>query len=259
MSGFDIRDLRKNHAEKFAQQKEQEEKEKKVQEEKKRIETDEAMIKEIMYKHDFEDFTDQLSNIMINIQTCTNIIELDIYVESFKQQLENNIRFTETEYCHQEIIQKVTELIHCVSQNENSKFNVTVKDINTDAAQRITNNIKTIMNLSKCNENDVHIDLMDTSNDEHLAKKLQDDDNLDDADDIDDMEFHKFIPIHQRIDQEMPDLINNTKNYDYFPVTSPISFDIPKLDKHEYYAGFDVIDDPDLIQLSYFQNDLMDE
>jgi len=259
MSGFDIRDLRKKHAEQYAKAKEQEENEKKQQEELKRIETEQKMLHEIAYKHDFEDFINQLETILVDVHSCHNILEMDLYVESFKHQIVQNNKFLETEYCHQEIIQKVTELINCVSQNSNSKFDITVKDSNTEAANRITNTIKQIMNLCKLNENNVNIELMDTSNDEEMAKKLHQENQYDD------MEFHNFVPISQRLnDDELPDLMDENE---YIPITTPIQTSesnpiiIPKpiVTNPEYYVGFDAIEDPELIQLAYFQNELLDD
>jgi len=279
MSGFDIRDLRKKHAEQYAKVKEQEENEKKQQEELKRIETEQKMLHEIAYKNDFEDFINQLDTILVDVHSCHNILEMDLYVEAFKHQLEQNSKFLETEYCHQEIIQKMTDLINCVSQNSNSKFDITVKDSNTEAANRITNTIKQIMNLCKLNENNVNIELMDTSNDEEIAKKLHQE-NIDNQENIDyqenldnqenqyddDMEFHKFIPIHQRtMDDNLPDLMDDNEftpiDVPSIPIPGPNSITNPKpaVANPEYYIGFDAIEDPELIQLAYFQNELMDD
>lgn len=255
MSTFDIRSLRKNQAEKYALQKEQEEKEKRKQEELKRIENEEKMLQEIVYKHDFEDFVHRIDAILIDIHSCNNILEMDLYVQSFKHQLEQNIKFIDTDYCREEIVHKVTDLINTVSQNNNSTFNITIKDPNTEAALRITENIKLIMTMCKFNEHDIHLDIMDTSNDEELAKKLQEEDNYDD------MEFHDFVPIHQRMneenkkdDEDVPELmdIDDKKIQINIPMTQPTV-------TSEYYVGFDTIDDPELIQLSYFQNELMDD
>jgi hypothetical protein len=259
MSGFDIRDLRKNQAEKYAKVKEQEENEKKQQEELKRIEAEHKMLQEVVFKNEFEDFIDRLDVILINIHNCNNILEMDMYVESFKQQLEQNIKFVETEYCKEELAHKVTELINCVSQSDKTKFNITVKDSNTEAAQRITNHVKQIMNICKFNENDVQVELMDTTQDEDMAKKLQDDDNKYD------MEFHKFIPIHQRLGSydDLPDLMDDEFVPNNIPLELPhptvLQEPKPVIDNPEYYVGFDAIDDPELIQLSYFQNDLLDD
>ena len=267
MSGFDIRDLRKKHAEQYAKAKEQEENEKKQQEELKRIETEQKMLHEIAYKNDFEDFINQVDTILVDVHSCHNILEMDLYVEAFKHQLEQNSKFLETEYCHQEIIQKMTDLINCVSQNSNSKFDITVKDSNTEAANRITNTIKQIMNLCKLNENNVNIELMDTSNDEEMAKKLHQE-NLDNQENQydDDMEFHKFIPIHQRTnDDDIPDLMDDNEimpiDIPSIPTPGPNPITIPKqvITNSEYYVGFDAIEDPELIQLAYFQNELMDD
>src|SRR5689334_19801163 len=102
MSGFDIRDLRKNQAEKFAKAKEQEENEKKKQEETKRLEIEQKLLQEIMVKNEFEDMITQLDTILVDVNSCTNILEMDMYVEAFKQRLEQNTKFIETEYCREE-------------------------------------------------------------------------------------------------------------------------------------------------------------
>lgn len=248
MSGFDIRDLRRKQAEQYAKAKEQEENEKKKQEEIKKIEIEQKMLQEIAFKNDFEDFINHLDTILVDVHNCHNILEMDLYVESFKQQIEKNLKFIDTDYCHQEILQKVTELINCVSQNTNSKFDITIKDSNTEAANKITQNIKQIMNLCKLHENNINIELMDTSNDEEIAKKLAEENH------IDDMEFHNFLPIHQRVmEDDLPELIDE---HDVVPTNIPI---IPTITHPEYYVGFDAIEDPELIQLAYFQNELMDD
>lgn len=223
MAGFDIRELRQNQAQKFAN-------EKKAIEDKIKLEQEENMLKEITFKNNFENYINRLTIILINIQSCHDILELNIYVESFKHVLENEIEFTNTEYCHQEISNKVIELINCVSQNENTKFNVTVKNPNTEAAQNIMNNIKIIMELIKLHENDVHIEVMDTTGDEELAKKL-----------------------HNKYDDQINQNVNNDPIF--VPTkTNPIHNSVP-----EYFSGFDQIDDPELIQLLHFQNELMDD
>lgn len=259
MSGFDIRDLRKNQADKYAKIKEHEDNEKKHQEELKRLETEQKMLQEIQYKNDFEDCINQLDIILFSINGCSNILEMNMYVESFKQQIDQNNKFLETEYCREEIVQKITELINTVSQNQNAKFDFTVKDSNSEAAQKITDTIKQIMNLCKLNENDVNIELMDTTNDENIAKKLEQEDNYND------MEFHKFIPIHQRLmDDDIPDLIDDN---DFVPINTPVipnplPFEMPiptpVITNSDYYVGFDAIEDPELVQLAYFQNELLD-
>lgn len=258
MSGFDIRDLRKTQAEKYAKAKEEEDNEKKRQDEIKRIDSEQKMLQEVVFKNEYEDFIDRIDVILVNIHNCNNILEMNMYIETFKHQLEQNITFVNTDYCREEIAQKVTELINCVSQSDKTKFDITVKDSNNEAAQQITNHVKNIMTLCKFNENGVKVEIMDTTNDEDMAKKLQDEDN------IDDMEFHQFVPIHKRmkIDYDnLPDLMDDNsvvEEIKFVPDNIPV-FEQPSITNPEYYVGFDAIDDPELIQLAYFQNELLDD
>jgi hypothetical protein len=263
MAGFDIRDLRKNQAEKFAKAKEEEDNEKKKQEETKKIETEQKLLQEIMVKNEFDDMIAHLDTILVDVNECMNILEMDMYVEVFKRILEQNSKFLETEYCREELVQKITELINCVSQNTNSKFDITAKDLYTDSAQKITDNIKLIMNLCKLNETDINIELMDTTNDEDIAKKLQQDDNNYN------MEFHEFVSINHRMDDDpdlmdnIPELVDDNKFGSVPSLNQQIqSIVIPTIKTQsnpEYYIGFDAIEDPELVQLAYFQNDLLDD
>jgi len=217
------------------------------------------MLEEIAFKNDFDDFINNIDTILVDVHGCNNILEMNLYIEAFKHQLEINNKFIETEYCHQEILQKVTELINCVSENSNSKFDITVKDSNTEAANQITNIIKQIMILCKLNENHINIELMDTSNDEEIAKKLHQENQYDDG-----MEFHNFTSIDQRtMDVELPDLIDDNEFIFNTPSvqtvgTDQITIPTPQTNS-DYYLGFDAIEDPELIQLAYFQNELMDD
>ena len=141
MSNFDIRELRKNQADKYAKIKEQE----KIEDKKREIEIENNILQEIIYKQEFENFINNLNNIIINVQNCNDITEISLYIETFKEQLDKNIKFVNTDYCKDEISEKVMSLIQNINKNPNSKFDITVKNSSTNAAENITNHIKNIM------------------------------------------------------------------------------------------------------------------
>ena len=176
MSGNDqIADIRRKHAEKYAQHIAKKMKEERAKEEAIRLENEEKLLKEIQYKESFELLLNILENLIGEIRTAQNILEINLHVSHFTTALENGIHFLNYETLKNEVSQMVIYMIGCVSQNENSKFNVTIKDINKNASTQITKNIKKCLKIINYDENDIGLELMNTQNDVDFAQKIYND------------------------------------------------------------------------------------
>jgi len=324
-----LKDYNDVQAQRYAKYREQKDKEEKIkfeqeekikfeqeekirlENEKIRLENEEKLIKEMQYFEEFEYFLDQLEMITLEIHNAISITEIDMTVISFMSLLESNQHFMENNSLKQQTAGKVIQIINSISQNENSKFDVTIKDDN-EAAKRITENTKTILKLVDYDDSGINFELMDTGGDEEVAKKIHEEENKNNI--INDgsvaKKFHsgigkmknKFktswdrgfesghslmdnvnikpsIPdyVHPTIDN-MDNLTNftnqvNSSGYvdpDFPDYTENDLLDYPENDLLDYpenkvsnnltyYAGFDNIDDPDLVQMLHYQNELMDD
>lgn len=190
-SQFTIKDFNQAQAEKFARHQEQINKlkaeEEKVKAEEDRIKAEEErnkieeirlekeaeMLEEMEYKEEFNNLLFSLDTFIVDIQSATNIMEIGMYVHCFKNVLENNIKFINDSNLTPEIAEKVTLMINNISQNENSYFDITNKDTNADVSRDIISNIKECLNIVNLDENSIDIQLMNTDQDEEIARKIQ--------------------------------------------------------------------------------------
>ena len=158
-----LQELKKLREQKYLQHKQEQEKEK----EKARFEIEAKMLKEFEVEQEYESLLDRLEATIIEIQNSKDINEIDFYVSSFKTIIETNTKFVEC--FKQDIANKVLDLVTCVNNNKDSKFDITQK---CDTAQNIVNNVKAIMDLVQLDKESIGVEVMDTSGDEELAKKL---------------------------------------------------------------------------------------
>jgi hypothetical protein len=158
-----LQELKQEQEKKYLQHKAQEEKEK----EKKRLETEAKMLKEIEVQQEYEAFLNKLENTIVDIQNSNDIVEIEFFISSFKSIIEANVKYIE--YFREEISDKVLDLITYINNNENSKFNITDKNIHVET---IINNIKLIMELVNLDSSVMDIELMDTSDDAKIAEQL---------------------------------------------------------------------------------------
>ena len=142
------------------------------EEEKLRLENESKLLKDLQYREEFDDFLGEMENVTLEMHNAISIIEIDMTLISFMSLLESNSHFIVNESLNQEIVGKVIQVVNSISQNENSKFDVTVKDENYGAAQRIAENIKIILKLINYENAGVDVELMDTTEDEKIAKDM---------------------------------------------------------------------------------------
>src|SRR6185312_2092581 len=177
---------------KYQEQKEKEEKEKnlanekirleqeeklRLENEKIRLEQEEKLMKEMLYHEKFYNFVDQIENITTDIRNAKNIIEIDFIVNLLISLLENNKHFIDDEnndYLKQEITAKIIAVINEINQNENSQFDVTIKNDNYLASRRIVENTKIIIQMIKYDDDEINIELMDTIRDDKIAQEIHD-------------------------------------------------------------------------------------
>lgn len=264
----------KYKAQKDKEEKEQRDKEEKVrleQEEKLRLVNEERLLRELQYREEYDSFLNHMETITVEIHNAISIIEIDMTLVAFMSTLENNVQFMYNDDLKQEIAGKVIQVVNSISQNENSKFDITVKDDNYEAAQRIAKNTKTILELVNYDGEGINIELMDTTNDEEIAKKW-DDTNKTNNDTF-------FGKGHKLCDYDTVNIINdeqkpkvnkeNKKNQenkeiefiddDEFPdFVDDDLVDFPQTNNLTYYSGADNIDDPDVVQMLHYQNELLD-
>ncbi|QKF94824.1 hypothetical protein QKU48_gp1366 [Fadolivirus algeromassiliense] len=322
--GASMDDYKQIQAERYAKyRKAQEEKELKLKQEKEelerqekekqRLEDEAKLLKEMQLREEFDEFMIKLDSLTIETQTAQNIIEIDTCVTSFISLLEAHMQYIENENTKQDVTTKIIEMINNISMNQNSKFDITKKDEQHEASQRIINGVKMMLSLVNLDESGINIDIMDTMGDEELAKKMQEehDKEIEHSDSMDDLTHH--IKIHRHVKpfrrpMKMPrihgfgnnnvanmfqkmmsdfnegklDLNTNTfSGTGYKLVDNPVSvqiheeeemFDVTDSEINEvlksdqekqqsvpYYAGFEEITDPELLQLMHYQNELMDE
>lgn len=268
------------------EQKDKEEKIRLEKEEKLRLENEEKLLRELQYREEYDSFLNIMESITVEIHNAISIIEIDMTLTAFMSTLENNVQFVLNDELKQEISCKVLQVINSISQNENSKFDVTVKDDNYEAAQRIAKNTKIILELVNYDGEGMSVELMDTTNDEEIAKKWEATNNTNN-----DTFFgkgHKLCDFVDTINVDI-DIINETKNDHKQQQQSQSQSQSPKskhleeiefIDDQEfpdfvdddivdfpsqtennltYFAGTDGIDDPDLVQMLHYQNELLDE
>ena len=302
------------------EEREQREKEEKIKfdlEEKVRLENEEKLLKEMQFFEEFEGFLDQLEQITLEIHTAISIIEIDMTVVTFMTLLESNQHFMDSDSTRQQIAGKVIQVINSISQNENSKFDVTIKDDN-DAAKRITENTKTILKLINYDDTGINFELMDTVGDEEVAKNIHKQDldvmnddtmtkllnkekkyngnkilsdhvstnplffgnrngnrlsvdtapiikkseNIKDTSDTQPIDFKYVDPDFPDYDPDFPNYDEDFPNYDEFPTfddNSTTNQNNNLTNNLTYYSGFDNIDDPDLVQMLHYQNELFDD
>jgi len=170
---FNIGQFRQKEAERFAKYMEQQENEKKLVEDKIIIENETILLKEMEIREDFDMFLSKLDITSSEIINVNNILDIDLHVVCFMNILENGKQFLDNLNFIQEITNKVMVLINNVTNNTNSKFNVMLKNENTEAANRISNHIKLCLRLVNYDDASIDIELMDTQEDEEMATKLQ--------------------------------------------------------------------------------------
>jgi len=310
-----LKDYNDVQAQRYAKYREQKDKEEKIkleqeekikfeqdekirlEEEKIRLENEEKLIKEMQYFEEFEYFLDQLEMITLEIHNAISITEIDMTVISFLSLLEINQHFMENNSLKQQTAGKVIQIINSISQNENSKFDVTIKDDN-DAAKRIAENTKTILKLVDYDDSGINFELMDTGGDEEVAKKIHEEENKTNVINNGSVvnKFHgemknrfktswnqNFENGHRldntNIQPSMPDYIHSTDNLTNLTIppnqasSGYVDPDFPDYQENDlldypeneisnnltYYAGFDNIDDPDLVQMLHYQNELLDD
>ena len=156
MSTFDIRDLRKAEAEKYAH----------IQAAK-----DKAILKELQELQEQEDILTTLDVLLDCILTAADIIEIDTHVVSFMAVLDTNPQLLVTN--GSDVTAKVYQVINNVSLNPNTRFDVTKKDASAVAHERIVENIKLMSNLVGISPAEIGVESMDTGQDEHIARQLQ--------------------------------------------------------------------------------------
>lgn len=161
------------HSEKLRKETEEKEKIQKQEEDKLRLAQEEQVLKEMQYYEEYNLFLSQLETQIIGIESASDIIEIGMYVNYFRQSLETNKHFIDDSKLASEIGTKVTNMIDNVSRNSNSKFVIDANDQYKDASTDITNNIKQCLKLVNYDESALSIELMDTENDIEFAKNLQ--------------------------------------------------------------------------------------
>lgn len=274
---FDIKELRKKEAQKFAQQKEAIEKEKRDKEEKDRqekekirLENETKMLKELQEANEFEELLGTMESLIIETQNAKNITEIDICVMSCMSMLENSGKFIDNEGLRQDIRGKVMEMINAISQNTNSKFNIT-KQNEKETSQRIINNTKTMLNLIKMDDDDIDIELMDTKDDGELAKKLEEENkrihSMDNMEDMSSYFAKRFGGIGHRLGRKEKKRVHfcipkieetnedDTVDFSDIKIENPL----PTPPSTDVYHGFESIDDPELLQLMHYQNEELDQ
>ena len=260
----------------------------------------------MQYFEEFEYFLDQLEMITLEIHNAINIIEIDMTVISFMSLLETNQHFMENNSLKQQTAGKVIQIINSISQNENSKFDVTIKDDN-EAAKRIAENTKTILKLVDYDDSGINFELMDTGGDEEVAKKIHEEENKTNVinhgsgankfhGEINKMKnrfktsWNQDFENGHRLDNtndiqpSIPNYIHSTDNLTNPPNQASSGYvdpDFPDYQENDlldyqendlldypeneisnnltYYAGFENIDDPDLVQMLHYQNELLDD
>ena len=232
-----LQELKKLQEQKYLQHKE-----------KTRLELEAKMLKEYEAEQEYDAFLDKLENTIIEIQNSKNITEIDFYVSSFKTIIETNIKYVE---CFKEnIANKVLDLVNCVNNNINSKFNVTEKG---DAAQNVINHVKEIMELVQLDKESIGFEtVMDTTDDEELAKKL----SLENSEMTSPFEdIHRYgLGRLERLgspDRFVDSGLMNENFGKHLSLGKTVIGDISDFNALE--------DDLDYIQLAAFQNELMDE
>ena len=250
-----LQELKKLQEQKYLQHKQHEEKEK----EKARLEIEAKMLKEFEVGQEYELLLDKLENTIVEIQTSKDITEIDFYVSSFKTIIETNTKFVE---CFKEdIANKVVDLVTCVNNNKDSKYDITQK---SDTAQNIINNVKAIIDLAQLDKESMGVEMtMDTTEDEELAKKL----SLENSGIMNPLEGSGGPNGYRLGDLSDSDMFNEEMGKKLSLSKTIIEELKAKGDTGvtgEYGLGdvsdFNALeDDLDYIQLAAFQNELMDE
>ena len=177
---FNIGQFRQKEAERFAKHMEQEDNKRKLEEQQKKLEAEKIIIeneilllKEMKIMEELYMFLEELDNMCSKIIIADNIVDIDLHVLCFMNILENGKILIDNPNFMQEITTRIMTMINNVTQNQNSKFNITVKDNKSEAAYRIKNHIKLCLKMINYDDTYIDIELMDTQNDEEIAKKLQ--------------------------------------------------------------------------------------
>ncbi len=222
---FNIGQIRQREAERFAKYMEQQDNERKLEEDKRKLEEDERkleedkirienetiLLKEMEIREEFDIFLSKLDIASSEIIIANNILDIDLHVLCFVNILENGKQFIDNLNFIQEITDKVMILINNVTDNTNSKFNVTLKNENTEAANRITNHIKLCLKLINHDDTSIDIELMHTQEDEEIAKRLQ----FEYYGENDNDRFANDFAIHLNKNYSNDDNSNNDYNNDY--------------------------------------------
>jgi hypothetical protein len=244
-ASFDLKSIWKRQAEKYEahkvkQQEEnvKHEKEMKEIENKLRLENEAKIIQEIQLYEDFEEFILKIETIIFQINNANDIIEIDGCLISLISLIEISTIYFENEQMKKEISDKLFNIVNSISQNINSKFDITVRDMRFEASLRIIQNIKKILEMIGCN--DIDVQLMDTSNDEQIATDL----NLNTFDTSHDEEIARQLsdnPFFGKNNNHYIGASNFRKKYN--------SNNIMKFQNEDQY----------MMNMSQYQNDLIDD
>jgi len=338
-SNLDLKSIRQKQAEKFAQHQAEQEKLKQEQDNKLKQEQDEAKFveeqlrlqeeerlqAEMELSSEYENIVAKLETITVEILSAENIIEIDLQVTCFATLLESAMKFFYDYDKKKEISDRVIMMINSISQNPNSKFDVTLQDSSTEASKKIADNIKLCLTLVDYDDSSINVELMNTEDDAEYAKKLEEEQQQEQHNDQND-NFHEFphMPhfptfphFHRRqemfkkrlrifdgrddgqddiididnvikIDDVPPHLVeqpnndhefaqvnfgeqtntNNVNNNLGFTDADFVDDDFVNEDlidedfstvisNHDCFNGLENIDDPELVQLMMYQNDLL--
>lgn len=188
--------MKKKQAEEDKIKQEQEELEKQ-ENEKKRIEEEAKMLLEMQLREEYEEFLIKLESLIAETQTAKNIIEIDVCVISFVSLIENHMQYIDNENTNQEVVGKIMEMVNAISQNSNSKFDITKQNEEKEAADRIINGIKSLLQLANVDEANMDIEVMDTIGDEEIAKKMQEEHDKELANQNNENDLLQQIKIHR--------------------------------------------------------------
>ena len=247
---FDIRSLRKAESEKYTKIKEKEDAEKiKLQ-----LEQDEKLLKELIVVEQLENLLNSLDICINKALTGENIKQLQTALTEFEENIEQNKKYLDDDHSKNQISSRILMMINTISDNPNSKFNIADKD-EKECSQSITQITKSLLSLINLSDQDINFELMDTSNDVDVAKKLQEELNLSPNDDLDLSDIDNTHAIEEPDFTFEPDIESANVNMDMNMAT-----EIPvKTINTDYFVGFDQIEDPELIQLSYYQEEFLDQ